>query len=308
MPDILRVLWRALRARLAPSTVRSAADGPPPPLRRGGAAVIVGITLAAVSVAALAQGAGQLTRLNMRETELTAEQARNMSQLAQLLSVVEQLRRDPPPALLVSPQDARDAARAAILVKALTPELQTRARAYAREAGEMMRQRRLAAVANEALFTLESRRAEAAPAPEETSAALDAGGRPSGPLSAPERLATPVTGELVRRFGDPAPGGGRSSGLSYATVRGARVSSPAAGVVQYVGPVKGWGVILIFRLTGGYHLVLAGLAQATVAVGQSVAPGQPVGWMPDARQSSSELYLEIRERDAPVNPGRWMTQ
>lgn len=271
---------------------------------RSASLVALALLLTAAGAAAFAQT--QLARLNVREIELTAEQARNMSQLAQLLSVVEQLRRDPPPALLVSPQDARDAARAAILVKALTPELQTRARAYAREAGEMMRQRRLAAVANEALFTQESRRADAAPAPEE--AALDARGVAAGPLSAPERLSTPVTGELVRRFGDPAPGGGRSSGLSYAAARGAQVSSPAAGVVQYVGPVKGWGVILIFRLTGGYHLVLAGLAQATVAVGQSVAPGQPVGLMPDARQSSSELYLEIRERDAPVNPGRWMTQ
>lgn len=278
-----------------------------PPLRRGGAVLIGGLSALALSVlAAAALAQNQLARLNVRETELTAEQARNMSQLARLLSVVEQLRRDPPPALLVSPQDARDAARAAILVKALTPELQSRARSYAHEAGEMMRQRRLAAVANEALFTQESQRAEAAPAPEPATASF---GEPAhGPLTAPERLATPVTGELVRRFGEPAPGGGRASGLSYAAVRGARVSSPATGVVQYVGPVKGWGVILILRLTGGYHLVLAGLAQATVAVGQSVAPGQPVGWMPDARQTSSELYLEVRERGSPVDPGRWMTQ
>ncbi|HKR88166.1 MAG TPA: peptidoglycan DD-metalloendopeptidase family protein, partial [Phenylobacterium sp.] len=100
---------------------------------------------------------------------------------------------------------------------------------------------------------------------------------------------------------------GRSNGLSYAAPRGARVASPAAGVVQYVGPVKGWGVILILRLTGGYHLVLAGLAEASIGVGQSVAPGQPVGWMPDGRQTTSELYLEVREQGAPVNPGRWMT-
>ena len=271
---------------------------------RCAAVIALGLGLAALAAAALAQN--QLARLNVRETELTAEQARNMSQLARLLSVVEQLRRDPPPALLVSPQDARDAARAAILVKALTPELQARARLYAHEAGEIMRQRRLAAVANAALFSLESERADAAPAPEEAPASLSEADR--RPLTAPERLATPVTGELVRRFGEPAPGGGRSNGLSYAAVRGARVSSPAAGVVQYVGPVKGWGVILILRLTGGYHLVLAGLAQATVAVGQSVAPGQPVGWMPDARQTSSELYLEVREHGSPVDPGRWMAR
>ncbi|CAN7470401.1 peptidoglycan DD-metalloendopeptidase family protein [Phenylobacterium sp. LjRoot225] len=271
---------------------------------------LAGVATAAIAAAALAQNPPPLARLNLRETELTAEQAHNMSQLARLLSVVEQLRRDPPPALLVSPQDARDAARAAILVKALTPELQARARVYAREAGEMVRQRRLAAVASEAVFTSESRRADAAPAPREPSPPLR-GDQPApfrGPMAPPERLLTPVSGQIVRRFAEPAPGGGRANGLTYAAARGARVGSPSAGVVQYAGPVKGWGVILILRLTGGYHLVLAGLAQASVAVGQSVAPGQPVGWMPDARQSSSELYLEVREGGAPVDPGRWMTR
>ena len=253
--------------------------------------------------------AGSLDRLNLRETELTAEQARNMSQLSRLLSIVEQLRRDPPPALLVSPQDARDAARAAMLVRAMTPELQQRAQAYAREAGEMMRRRRLAAVASEALFTSESEAAEAAPVEAAGTGPRDAGPHTvfAGPLAAPDRLVAPVAGPPSRRFGERAPGGGRSNGLSYAAARGAQVGAPAAGAVQYVGPVKGWGVILILRLTGGYHLVLAGLDRASVAVGQSVAPGQPVGWMPDARQSASELYLEVRERGVPVDPGRWMT-
>jgi septal ring factor EnvC (AmiA/AmiB activator) len=58
--------------------------------------------------------------------------------------------------------------------------------------------------------------------------------------------------------------------------------------------------------------VLAGLERTGVSVGQSVAAGQAVGWMPDRRQSdaqekpSRELYLEVREQGAPVNPGRWM--
>jgi murein hydrolase activator len=272
---------------------------------------LIGLVFAAIATGALAlaQNPAPLARLNMRETQLTAEQSRNMSQLARLLSVIEQLRRDPPPALLVSPQDARDAARAAILVRAMTPELQQRARAYAHEAGEMVRQRRLAAVASEAVFTSESEHAEAAPAPAQAVPSLRGpAAQFTGPVTAPDRLLTPVSAQLVRRFGEPAPGGGRSNGLSYAAPRGARVGAPAAGVVQYVGPVKGWGVILILRLTGGYHLVLAGLAGASIGVGQSVAPGQPVGWMPDTRQSTSELYLEVRQRGAPVDPGRWMTK
>ena len=283
-----------------------------PPRREHLNRLLIGLTtlsLAAIAAAALAQNPAPLARLNMRETELTAEQARNASQLAKLLSVIEQLRRDPPPALLVSPQDARDAARAAILVRALTPELQRRARAYALETGEMVRRRRLAAVASEAVFTSESEQADKAPAPSDAPPALRGAGAPfTGPMVQPDRLWTPVAGPVIRRFGQPAPGGGRSNGLSYAAVRGARVGSPAAGVVQYVGPVKGWGVILILRLTGGYHLVLAGLAQASIGVGQSVAPGQAVGWMPDARQSSSELYLEVRQAGVPVDPGRWMAR
>jgi septal ring factor EnvC (AmiA/AmiB activator) len=269
-------------------------------------APLAGLALAA---AALAANDERLARLNQAETTLSAEQAHNMAELARLLTVVELLRRDPPPALLVSPADARDAARAAILVRAMTPQLQARARAYAHEASEMMRQRRLAAVASETLFLEDSARAEAAPeptvkAPEDQAPALR--GALARPLVAPAGLLQPVAGRLVRRFGEPVPGGGRSGGLSWEAPRAARVSSPAAGLVQYVGPVKGWGTILILRLTGGYHLVLAGLGQASVAVGQSVAPGQPVGWMPDSRQSASELYLEVRQQGAPVNPARWL--
>src|SRR5436190_24370777 len=117
------------------------------------------------AVAAIAATSPQLERLNAAETELSADQSKNEHQLARLLSVLEQLKRDPPPALLVSPRDAKDAVRAAILVKAMTPGLQARASGYAHEAGEMMRQRRLAAVESEALFTNESERAEANPPP-----------------------------------------------------------------------------------------------------------------------------------------------
>ena len=129
--------------------------------------LILPVGLAALSLGAVAVAATgeRLARLNVEETELSVEQTHNMSQLSRLLSVLEELKRDPPPALLVSPRDAKDAVRAAILVKAMTPELQGRALGYAREASEMMRQRRLAAVESEALFTNESEVAEASPPP-----------------------------------------------------------------------------------------------------------------------------------------------
>ena len=280
-------------------------------------ATLSAFALGAVALAATVQ---RLARLNVEETQLSVEQTRNMHQLARLLSVLEQLRRDPPPALLVPPKDAKDAVRAAILVKAMAPDLQARASGYAREASEMMRQRRLAAVESEALFTNDSERAEATPPPAAAPLALRGqapSALPEGAIAPPQSLSIPVQGPIVRRFGQALASGGRSNGLTISAANGAPVASPGAGTVQYVGPVKGWGVILILRLAGGYHLVLAGLERTSVSVGQSVAAGEPVGWMPDGRQSatngaddgarpSRELYLEVREQGAPVDPGRWL--
>ena len=132
-----------------------------------------------VGAVAVAATADRLARLNVAETELSVDQGLNMHRLSRLLSVLEQLRRDPPPALLVSPQDAKDAVRAAILVKAMTPDLQARARGYADSATEVMRQRRLAAVQSEALFERDSLAADALPEP-------DAGVRIGAAAGAPD--------------------------------------------------------------------------------------------------------------------------
>lgn len=270
--------------------------------------LLSGVAALLAGAAAFAATTDRLERLNAAETTLSVDQGANTHRLSRLLSVLELLRRDPPPALLVSPNDARDAVRAVILVRAMTPELTGRAQTYAQGATEVMRQRRLAAVQSEALFERDSLAAEALPTPE-SSAGLRLRGAVGGDtaeLKPPTRLIYPVSGNVLRRFGEPLAGGGRSNGLTLSAPRGGRAVSPAGGVVQYVGPVKGWGVIVILRLAGGYHLVLAGLERTSVQVGQSVAEGQPVGWATGDRHAASELYLEVREQGSPVDPARWL--
>jgi len=272
----------------------------------------------------------RLDTLNVRETALTAELGRDRNRLARLLGALQLFRRQPPPALLVSPRDARDAVRAAILIRAMTPALEARARGYATEAREIAALRRQAAAANADLFTAESLAADrwsdvekllreqaeiekrysdeaflAGRAAGSPGQFADSFPRETGADNGPGKLLRPV-GSLVRRFRAPMPGGGQSDGVSFRTEGGARVLAPAQGVVEFAGPVTGWGVILILRTSGAYHLVLAGLGEVTVAPGQSVAAGAPVGKMTDGGRSESELYLELRRSGTPVDPAPWL--
>src|ERR1700760_862474 len=179
-----------------------------PPANLALPAVLGALAIGAVAVAATGE---RLARLNVQETELSAEQTKNMDQLARLLSVLEELKRDPPPALLVDPKDAKAAVRAAILVRAMPPGREARASGYAHEPGEMMRQRRLAAVESEALFTNESARADAAPVPALRGPLDGPTPVPEADISPPQSLSMPTSGPIVRRFGEALSSGGRAN-------------------------------------------------------------------------------------------------
>ncbi len=272
----------------------------------------------------------RLDALNVRESALTAELGRDRNRLARLLGALQLFRRQPPPALLVSPQDARDAVRAAILIRAMTPALEARAKGYAAEAREIAALRRQAAAADAERLTAESVAADrwseierlmaeqaaierryadeaflAGRAAGSPGQLADSFPRVAGPDAGPGSITRP-TGALVRRFRAPAPGGGASDGLAFRAEPGSRVLAPAQGVVEFAGPVTGWGVILILRTTGAYHLVLAGMSEVSVSPGQSVATDAPVGKMSDGGRSEPELYLELRRSGAPIDPTPWL--
>jgi septal ring factor EnvC (AmiA/AmiB activator) len=234
--------------------------------------------------------------------------------------------RNPPPALLVSPRSARDAVRAAILIRALTPALEARGKAFAAEAHRLAELRRGAATASEALFQSESevadRRARiddllieksglegpAAADPALARVARTGGvdelvralpGR-AGPNGPPDRLLSPLQGDPIRRQG--------RRGWTWRAEGGATVLAPAAARVDYAGPLRGWGEVVILGLGGDHHLVLAGMASADVGTGRPVAAGEPVGRMAEPRRGAEgqpELYLEMRKGSEAVDPARW---
>jgi len=72
---------------------------------------------------------------------------------------------------------------------------------------------------------------------------------------------------------------------------------------------------LILNAGDGYHVVLAGMGRISVAAGQSVLAGEPIGAMSEARVASTsasgnenaapELYVEFRKDGKPVDPAPW---
>ena len=292
----------------------------------------------------------RLAALNAQEAELAGRLGAERAELARLLAVLEILRRDPPPALFVDPHDVKDAVRAAILIRAITPELAARAEALKAQAEALRESRRQAALASEDLFTAESdvaqRRAEIEAlitkktALEEQAeaeakqadvdiAALNARARalshlasgvalqaPTGGPAPPDpehsglfgrakAFVQPVDGAPTVRFGATETGGSRAQGCTWLAAPRSAVAAPADGVVDYVGALKGWGVVVILRLGGDYDLVLAGLETADVRQGQGVKAGQVVGRMAEAGQPT-DLYFEIRKNGVPVDPAAWL--
>jgi septal ring factor EnvC (AmiA/AmiB activator) len=146
---------------------------------------------------------------------------------------------------------------------------------------------------------------------------LQADGAPvSGPVSGPAsgapaavgdgRLAAPVAGVVVHRWGQLLPDRHRSEGVAWRTQPLAEVRAPVAAKVDYAGPLRGWGQVVVLRVDDHVRLVLTGLDRCDTSAGRSVAAGEPIGLMGRVRNPAPEVYLEVRRDGAPVDPMRWL--
>ncbi|HRP11816.1 MAG TPA: peptidoglycan DD-metalloendopeptidase family protein [Terricaulis sp.] len=124
----------------------------------------------------------------------------------------------------------------------------------------------------------------------------------------PTSWAAPAEGQIVAAFGArESAAAPAAQGARVRTRAGAQVVSPAAGEVTYAGPFRSYGQVLILNLDGGYALVLTGLDNVRVRVGDTVRSGQPIGEMPISDMTAPELYVEVRRDGRPIDPGRWLS-
>jgi septal ring factor EnvC (AmiA/AmiB activator) len=129
------------------------------------------------------------------------------------------------------------------------------------------------------------------------------------------RLALPARGAIVKRFGASDGAGGTEKGVSIAARPSAVVAAPCDGWVAFSGPYRSYGQLLILNAGGGYYVVLAGMEQISVAVGQFVLAGEPVASMGDGAVRTAAaiaigakqpiLYVEFRKDGTSIDPGPW---
>jgi len=128
-------------------------------------------------------------------------------------------------------------------------------------------------------------------------------------------LPRPVGGDIARDFGASDTYGGTTRGISITTRPKATVVSPSDGWVAFAGPFRSYGRLLIINAGGGYYLLLAGMDQISVEVGQFVLAGEPVASMGQTSLVSPAagaletrepvLYVEFRKDGTSIDPGPW---
>lgn len=120
------------------------------------------------------------------------------------------------------------------------------------------------------------------------------------------KLAWPVTGHLVARFGDTRAGGLKWDGVLVATERGSPVRAVYPGRVIYADWLPGLGLLTIVDHGDGYMSLYGHNERLYKAVGEKVSAGDEIASAGDTGGSSRpELYFEIRKGGKPVDPRPW---
>lgn len=117
----------------------------------------------------------------------------------------------------------------------------------------------------------------------------------------PTLAAAPVTGDIVRAYGERR-AGAPDTGVTFAVRPGAQVRAVFDARVVFTGFIPNYGEVLILEAEDAYHVVLAGLGAYYARTGQSVLAGEPVGEADQTVRGGAQVYVEFRRNGAPIDP------
>jgi len=320
----------------------------------------------------------RILKLRKEEIILRADLAEKQEVLSELLAGLQRLEQNPPPALVVEPNDVLAALRGAMMFGTLVPELRTEAEILAKKLARLDRIRlavekeksvlsasvtnlktaqidldQLVAQKKQMVFDrsgkLDGEKRRAAELAEKANSlkqliselaaarlrqeaiktkqalALEAEKkrqeefllRPSVAFSRTlGRLEYPVQGQILKRFGQDDGLGSELRGLAVATRALAQVTTPADGKVEFAGPFRSYGQLLILNAGEGYLVLMAGMKEISADIGQSVRAGEPVGIMgkgpssvtllgDQIQEARPVLYVEFRKNGEAVDSAPW---
>jgi septal ring factor EnvC (AmiA/AmiB activator) len=120
------------------------------------------------------------------------------------------------------------------------------------------------------------------------------------------KLAWPVAGKIVARFGEQRAGGVKWDGVLVATERGAPVRAVYGGRVIYADWLPGLGLLTIVDHGEGYMSLYGHNERLYKAAGERVSAGDTLATAGDSGGSNRpELYFEIRKGGKAVDPRPW---
>jgi murein hydrolase activator len=326
----------------------------------------------------MAKADARVQKLESEAIVIRSDLAEKQDVLSELLAGLQRLEQNPPPALVVDPQDVLQALRGAMMFGAVVPEmraqaedlqnklkrleairaetqlekkkqqdalvalqasqvelqaLQAQKKFFALTAAkdlEAEKQRSLdlakqAKSLKQLLASLEAEKLEQEKQKTAEAKARDEAaklktvalvGPPKVFSQSRGKLEYPVQGDILKQYGEDNGLGRPLDGLAVATAAGLNVISPIDGKVEFAGPFRSYGQLLILNAGEGYLILLAGMKQISVEIGQSVKAGEPVGIMGAGPSSVAliggitetarpVLYVEFRKNSEPVDPSPW---
>ncbi len=258
-----------------------------------------------------------LRRAATREAQLTAELRAREKDIAQLLGVLQTIETTAPPVLMLHPSGPLGSARAGMMLSEVTPGLNARAQALARDLQEVQTLRQLQQSASETLtkglagvqtartklstaiadrtdlprrFVEDPVRTAILISSTETLEGFASGlseisegeiAQTSADVSGRKgQIPLPAQGILLHRAGETDAAGVKRPGVVLGTRPRAIVTSPTAATIRYRGPLLDLGNLVILEPQPGLLFVFSGLQEVYGNTGQVIPEGTPVGLMP----------------------------
>ncbi len=341
--------------------------------------VIIGKTIQSQE-AGIGQAESKIKSLQKKAVLIRADLAAKQDVLSELLAGLQRLEQNPPPALVVEPNDVLAALRGAMMFGAIVPELRGEAEklaarlaeledtktrleseklalaqstqalkgsqaeldgliekkkqlvtdAASRLKAEKQRNADLAGKAQNLKQLIadleEARKREEAVAAKKMAAEEAEKKRQQDLLSKPriafsetrKKLEYPAQGKIVMKFGDSDGLGGKLKGVAVATLDEARVMAPADGKIEFAGPFRSYGQLIILNAGEGYLVLLAGMRDITAEIGQTVRAGEPLATMgrgpssvtllgDQVQEKRPVLYIEFRKNGDAIDSSPWWT-